>query len=115
MFERENYNNIQEGTTMEYRDVLDVGDEGNARFEAIPYYALGDTPDTMQGEENLDASLYRCITIKRGLVEAYEEAILPDVIVDALADLRHLCDRCGVNFASCDKSAYDHYAKEKGA
>jgi hypothetical protein len=33
-------------------------------------------------------------------------------IIDMLADLRHLCDRQDLDFASLDRQAYDHYCVE---
>ena len=33
-------------------------------------------------------------------------------IVDLLANLRHLCDREGLNFAELDSMAYAHYIAE---
>jgi hypothetical protein len=35
------------------------------------------------------------------------------VIVDMLADLRHLCDALELDFAACDKIAYGHYMSER--
>lgn len=35
-------------------------------------------------------------------------------ILDALANLRHLCDALGLDFANLDRVAYRHYADEKG-
>ena len=99
---------------MKEKKIDDVGDEGNARFEEIPDYALGDTPDTMIGEVNFPNSLYRCITIKRGLVAAYEDtANIEDTIVDALVDLRHLADHCGLDFGERDHIAHQHYLLER--
>jgi hypothetical protein len=34
-------------------------------------------------------------------------------ITDILADLRHLCDKNGLDFATRDKTAYMHYLAEK--
>jgi hypothetical protein len=36
-------------------------------------------------------------------------------ITDALSDLRHLCDKLDLDFAQCDRSAYDHYSMERAA
>lgn len=33
-------------------------------------------------------------------------------IADVLADLRHLCDRLGLDFARIDKQAHGHYISE---
>lgn len=35
-----------------------------------------------------------------------------DAIVDVLADLRHLCDQKGWDFADLDRIAHDHYTAE---
>ena len=35
-------------------------------------------------------------------------------ITAALADLRHLCDREGLDFADLDRSAYTYYSLERG-
>lgn len=35
-------------------------------------------------------------------------------IIDALANLRHLCDALGLDFAELDHLGYNHYADEKG-
>jgi hypothetical protein len=102
-------------SSMEFKKIDDVGNEEQTRFEEIPDYALGDTPDTLPGEGNISNRLYRCIIIKRGLKAAYEEQVIPDVIVDVLADLRHLADHCKVDFGECDHKAYEYYKKEKGA
>jgi hypothetical protein len=96
-------------SSMEFKKIDDAGNEEQARFEEIPDYALGDTPDDIFNR------LYRCIIIKRGLKAAYEEQVIPDVIVDVLADLRHLADHCKVDFGECDYKAYEYYKKEKGA
>jgi len=32
-----------------------------------------------------------------------------DSLMDLLADLRHLCDRDGLDFAECDRTAQDYY------
>ena len=34
-------------------------------------------------------------------------------IIDTLANLRHLCDRDGMDFAELDRMAYNHYLEEK--
>jgi hypothetical protein len=36
-------------------------------------------------------------------------------VVDMLADLRHLCDVNGWDFADLDRQAYQHYSTEKEA
>lgn len=33
-------------------------------------------------------------------------------IIDALTDLRHLCDKRGSDFADLDRIAHDHYTEE---
>lgn len=39
----------------------------------------------------------------------------PEDVTDILADLRHLCDKRGYDFGALDRSAYQHYAAEKGS
>ena len=37
-----------------------------------------------------------------------------EVTVHALADIRHMCDKYGWNFAELDRSAYKMYLQERG-
>lgn len=76
-------------------------------YNAIPRYALGEAPEDMEPKE------YRCTIAKRALEAGYEEVTLPDTIVDILADIRHLCDTLGLDYAFLDKQAYLAYLKEK--
>ena len=89
---------------------VECGNRQDILFDEIPNYALGETPEDLSSD---NPSLYRCIIAKRGLRAAYEEAELPTVIVDMLADLRHLCDALELDFAACDKIAYGHYMSER--
>lgn len=57
------------------------------------------------------------IIAKQALLAAFgEEADLdPEcAVVDLLADLRHLCDCIGLDYANCDRIGYGHYTEEKG-
>lgn len=44
-------------------------------------------------------------------VDMQEEGGEPG-IVDLLANLRHLCDREGLDFSNLDRMAYQHYIEE---
>lgn len=76
-------------------------------FDSIPRYALGETPENMENVE------YRLVIIRRALEAGYEDTEIPEVIIDILADIRHLCDRLKIDFASVDKKAYEYYLEEK--
>jgi hypothetical protein len=88
---------------------VESGDEQQTLFDAIPGYELGETPEGLCDE---NPSLYRCVVAKRGLLAAYEEAEIPTVIVDLLADLRHLCDALKLDFGDLDRVAHGHYTAE---
>lgn len=80
-------------------------------FESIPTYELGKTP------EDLDWFEYRLVIAKRLLRHGYEaestvEAI--ESIPDLLADIRHLCDRLGLDYAQMDKDGYRSYIDDRG-
>lgn len=82
-------------------------------WEDIPNAELGETPDAFIDQ---NPWLYRLITVKRALSKGYGEEAVDDpvvVIIDILADLRHLCDALRENFAELDKEAYSYYAEEK--
>lgn len=90
---------------------IEVADTIQEKFDAIPFYELGDTPDNLCEET---PALYRQIIAKRALVKAYEDVEMPDGIVDLLTDLRHLCDAVGLCYGDLDRIAYGHYTEEKG-
>lgn len=81
-------------------------------WEEIPVTKLGDLNDPLF--ESLPASKLRPIIAKRALLASYEDADCDaeSAIKDCLSDLRHLCDRLGVNFGELDSSAYDNYLNE---
>lgn len=84
---------------------------GAERWAAIPHYELGQIQDALRDE---DPALYRRIIAKRALLAAYEESDPPvQGITDLLADLRHLCDGLGFDFAALDRAAYQNYSREK--
>lgn len=84
-----------------------------ARWNAIPHHPLGTVPDDLPDENPV---LYRRIIAKRAIVAAYEESELPEAcIVDLLADLRHLCDALGLDFAQLDRAGFLGYATERVA
>jgi hypothetical protein len=78
-------------------------------FDSIPRYALGETPEDLP---DTDPALYRCTTLKRGLEAAYEDTVIPNVLVDLLTDIRHLCDRLQLDFGTIDYEAHTEYTKE---
>lgn len=94
-----------------------------ARWQAIPYYELGEVPESLPEQStelegfvgSLPVDFYRLITIKRALVDSYEDAEDdPEIgVIDMLVDLRHLCDALGLDFAKLDRRAYGYYAEEK--
>jgi hypothetical protein len=49
----------------------------------------------------------------KGLDDAEGSVEPADVMHELLADLRHLCDREGVDFAVCDRKAYASYREER--
>ena len=46
------------------------------------------------------------------LVPVYGPIDMRTSIIDALTDLRHLCDTECMDFANMDRTAYAHYLKE---
>ncbi len=82
-----------------------------AHWNEIPLHPLGTIPGDLPEENPL---LYRRVIAKRAIVAAYEESDLPEAcIVDFLADLRHLCDALGLDFAQLDHAAFLGYATER--
>lgn len=82
-----------------------------ARWNEILLHPLGTIPDDLPAENPL---LYRRVIAKRAIVATYEESDLPEAcIVDLLADLRHLCDALGLDFAQLDRAAFLGYATER--
>jgi len=80
-------------------------------IEEIPDYKLGETPENLPDENPI---LYRLINAKRALRAGYEDVEDTGAcITDMLADLRHLCDACGIEFYTYDRVAYNHYTAEK--
>jgi hypothetical protein len=79
------------------------------KWNAIRCWPLGAAPDRLP-----EGNRYRMMVAKRALMSAYEEAdVEPDTCVaDLLADLRHLCDRLGLDYAKLDRRAYHNYAEE---
>jgi hypothetical protein len=79
------------------------------KWQAIRWWPLGAAPNRLP-----DGNLYRTMVAKRALMSAYEEAdVEPDTCVaDLLADLRHLCDHLGLDYAKLDRRAYRNYAEE---
>jgi len=61
-----------------------------------------------------------CVRIKRALIACETQGLGADLepetaIIDALADVRHLCDRLRLDFGALDRTAHGHYVEEKGA
>ena len=82
-----------------------------ALWEKIPQLLLGNVPDDLPEKEPL---FYRRIVAKRAILAGYEAGEPPPhLIVDLLADLRHLCDGLGLDFGDLDRLAYQHYAVER--
>lgn len=83
----------------------------NINIEEIPDYKLGETPEDLRHE---NPNLYRCINAKRALRAGYEDVDDTEAcITDMLADLRHLCDACDIDFSNWDRVAYNNYTAEK--
>lgn len=83
------------------------------RWNEIPHHPPGTVPDDLPDENPV---LYRRIIAKRAIVAAYEESDLPEAcMVDLLADVRHLCDALGLDFAQLDRAAFLGYATERAA
>ena len=84
---------------------------GDDAWAAIPHYPLGQVPDALPDE---NPALYRQVIAKRAILAAYEHGDDPEAgVTDLLADLRHLCDALGWDFATMDGAAYRHYTEEK--
>ncbi|MDP3071120.1 MAG: hypothetical protein Q8N18_12590 [Opitutaceae bacterium] len=80
-------------------------------WAAIPHYPLGQVPESLPDE---NPALYRQVIAKRAILAAYENGDDPEAgVTDLLADLRHLCDALGWDFATMDSAAYRHYTEEK--
>ena len=80
------------------------------RWAAIPEHPSTD----LAIPECNEPAAYRCCIAKRALLAAYDEAADPQgSLIELLADLRHLCDRMGWDFARLDREAYPRYADEK--
>lgn len=84
------------------------------KWAAIPHFPLGCVPEGLCEEQPL---LYRRIIAKRALVAGYEDAgeggDTLQALVDAFADLRHLCDGLGVSFERMSKAGYEAYLMER--
>lgn len=66
------------------------------------------------GSRNHDVTTDRHTLAERALHAAYGEFDGPeDRVTDLLSDLRHFCDRLGMDFAQLDRVAYRRYADEK--
>lgn len=84
------------------------------RWNALPCHPLGSAEANALAEQFPENEApYRLNVIKRALVASYEDPTPPDAIIDVLADLRHLCDALGLDFAELDKSAARHYLEER--
>jgi len=60
------------------------------------------------------ANKHQARKIERAILALYDAGDVQASIVDALTDLRHLCDLRGVAFHEADEMAYRHYSEEKG-
>ena len=78
-------------------------------FAKIPDFPLGQVP------VGLDGNPLRLALAKRALMAGYESAEddPADALCDLLADLRHLCDALGLDYAAADRTAYQYYLEEK--
>jgi hypothetical protein len=80
------------------------------RWAAIPDHPADDPANP----ESTEPAAYSCCTAKRALLAAYDEGDDPQAnLIELLADLRHLYDRMGWDFARLDRAAYPRYADEK--
>ena len=81
------------------------------QWNEIPHCALGEVPGALSEKNPL---LCRQIVAKRAVLAAYGEAEPPrQGIADLFANLRHLCDGLGFDFAELDRSGYRHYLGER--
>ena len=94
----------------QFKKMADVGEVEQARFNKIKVHELGKTPERLTGNN------YRAHNAKRSIMATYEDADsdVGAAIVDLLADIRHLCDKIGLDYADHDRVAYNHYIEEKG-
>jgi hypothetical protein len=49
----------------------------------------------------------------RSQYQNHPSRLVPEDIIDILADIRHLCDERGFCLGDLDRSAYNHYVVEK--
>jgi predicted metallopeptidase len=93
-----------------FKKMTEAGGEEQARFNKIKIHELGKTPERLTGNN------YRAHNAKRSILATYEDAEsdASAAIVDLLADIRHLCDKVGLDYADHDRVAYNHYTEEKG-
>lgn len=62
---------------------------------------------------NITNPKQRARALKKILTKIYDPYGEHTNVIDVLADLRHLCDRYGYDFAQLDRTAYRHYLDEK--
>lgn len=82
-------------------------------WDKVPHYPLGEVPDDLPDN---DPALYGAVKAKRAMIASYEEPELAEqCVTDLLADIRHLCDKLGIDFYSVSKTAYQYYCNERVA
>lgn len=63
------------------------------------------------------APAQRAAALARRLRHTYEDiktkAVTAQNVTDMIIDLRHLCEAKNIDFANCDRIAYDHYCIER--
>jgi len=58
----------------------------------------------------------RAMTVAKAIRHQYHNhtsKLVPEDVIDILADIRHLCDARGWSFADQDRVAYQHYSQER--
>ena len=97
--------------TEPFPTLAEIPAAGDDAWAAIPHYPIGQVPEALPDE---NPALYRQVIAKRAILAACENSEDPEAgVTDLLADLRHLCDGLGWDFATLDGAAYRHYAEEK--
>jgi hypothetical protein len=80
---------------------------------SFTYRDLQNNPAFIANIDKMNPRKFGAMIAKRALIAAFNEEELQNVtICDMLADLRHLCDADGLDFAELDRRAYQHYCAE---
>jgi len=83
------------------------------KLSLIPDLSYGEVPEDLIEK---DPRLYHLVVAKRALVAGYGEEMLQKapatIIVDLIADVRHMCDFLNLDFYELYDLAYNYYLSE---